>query len=248
VARIRKRESEEGVRERPAWIFPALVILAVAGLSTLFLYYYFGPTPAELLGREPRGSAKTEKVSAMIGGAHFSVPENYTRYRAQRSGGAITALDMHALLPGFEPFSPDEARKFSDNAPDSPVIFFTLRDAGATLDAERRLRDVYSRHFMNPRAEPGPSGLDLFRFRDDSGYKDQDLLVGGDAQGRLALLLCERETATNESPNCSRTVLLTPKLALSYRYKRSWIEDWQQIDRTLLNLIRAFEMETSLRE
>jgi len=248
VARIRKQESEDGVRERPAWIFPALVILAVAGLSTLFLYYYFGPTPAELLGRDPKGSIKTEKVTAVIGGTAFLVPQNYTRYRAQRSGGTITSLDMHALLPGFEPFSPSDAAKFRDNTPTSPVIFFTLRNAGNTLDAERRLRDVYSQHFRNPRAEPGPGGLDLFRFRDNSGYKDQDLLVGGDAQGRLVLLLCERETPTNESPNCSRTVLLTPKLALSYRYKRSRVENWQQIDRSLLNLIKAFEMESSLRE
>lgn len=249
VARARRSDDQDTVRERPAWIFPALVILAVAGLSTLFLYYYFGPTPAELLGREPKSSAKTEKVSALIGGKQFLVPENYTRYPSQRSGGTIAALDMHALLPGFDPFSPDDAEKFRNNAADSEVIFFTLRNAANTLDAERRLRDVYSKHFVKPRAERGPDGLDLFHFRDESGYKDQDLLVGADAHGRLVLLLCERQTITNESPNCSRTLLLTPQLALSYRYKRAHLEEWEQIDRQLQNLIQAFEINnSSLRE
>ena len=41
-----------------------------------FLYYYFGPTPAEFWAA-PKSSAKTEKVSALIGGKQFLVPENY---------------------------------------------------------------------------------------------------------------------------------------------------------------------------
>ncbi len=242
MARARRSDDEDSVRERPAWIFPALVILAIAAFSGLFLYYYFGPTPHELLGLAPSASSKTEKVRATIGDTSLLIPENYTRYPAQRSGGKLPAIDLHALLPKFEPFSPDRQEEFSNNAPDSPVIYFTLREAGTTLDAERRLREVYSNQFENPRAKPGPEGLDLFRFKANSGYKDQDLLVGVDSAGRLALLICERETPTTESPNCSRTMLLTPKLALIYRYKRAHIEDWNQIDRQVTELIKTFEM------
>ena len=88
--------------------------------------------------------------------------------------------------------------------------------------------------------EPGPNGLQLFRFRDNSGYANQDLLVGKDGEARILLLICDRIIAQIESPNCSRSLLLGPGLELSYRYKRHHIEDWLQIDEAVVSLVNGF--------
>lgn len=231
----------ELVHERPAWILPALVILTVTAFSSFFLYYYFGPTPGELLGYTPRASAESHKVEAVVGGTRFLIPENFTRYPSQRSGGNHIEIAMHALLPDFTPYSPDLQSEFSDNSPDAEVIFFTLHQADAMLSATRRLREIYAHHFITTKPDKSIPGLEKFTFREDSGYRGQDLLVGSDTDGRIVLLMCQHVTPLIPSPNCMRTLLLTHNLALTYRFKRKHLGDWQQIDDLMMRKIVSFE-------
>lgn len=237
-----KQSGGELVHERPAWILPAVVIAAVLIFSGLFLYYYFGPTTGELLGKDPKASAATRRIEAVIGGTRFLIPENYTRYPSQRSGGAQPEVAMHALLPDFTPYAPERQNEFLDNAPDASVIFFTLQEAAAMLPAERRLKEVYSKYLTSSAPEKDANGLERFGFRSDSGYKDQDLLVGTDTDGRLVLIICQRRTALTDSPNCTRSLLLTRNLALTYRYKRGQLDRWQRIDELIIRLVTSFEM------
>ena len=236
-----KQGGGELVHERPAWILPALVILAVTAFSVFFLYHYFGPTPGELLGHAPRASAERRKVEAIVGGTRFLIPENYTRYPSQRSGGVHREIALHALLPDFAPFTPERQEEFSDNSPDAQVIYFTLRESESMLPAERRLKEIYSKYFTSPKPEKDKTGLEKFSFRADSGYKDQDLLVGADTDGRLVLLVCQRVTPLVESPNCTRTLLLTQNLAMTYRYKRAHLAEWQRIDELMIRVVTSFE-------
>lgn len=236
-----KQDGGELVHERPAWILPALVILAVTAFSGLFLYYYFGPTPGELLGQSPRASAESRNVEAVVGGTRFLIPENYTRYPSQRSGGIHTEIAMHALLPDFSPYTPSLQSEFSDNSPDAEVIFFTLHQAEATLPAERRLKEIYARLFTSPTPKHMSNGLDRFTFKEDSGYRDQDLFAGTDNEGHLVLLICQHTTDLVESPNCTRTLLMTQGLALTYRYKRNHLDSWKRIDELMIRIITSFE-------
>ena len=148
---------------------------------------------------------------------------------------------MHALLPDFTPYAPSRQSEFSDNSPEAEVIFFTLHQAEATLPAERRLKEVYARHFTSPSPERMKDGLDKFTFKDDSGYRDQDLFAGTDSEGRLVLLVCQRQTELIESPNCTRTLLMTRSLALTYRYKRAHLDTWQRIDELMIRIVTSFE-------
>ncbi len=236
----RNQSNDELVRERPAWILPVLVFLGVLTFSGAFLYYYFGPTPGELLGLDPRASSASGEVEAIIGNTRFLIPENYTRYPSQRGGGRIAAVDMHALLPGLEPYSSERQDSFADNSAASDVIYFSLSESAAPLNSTRRLKDIYSKYLETTEPAEGPDGLQLFPFRADSGYADQDLLVGKDAEERMVLLLCERQTPLIESPNCSRSLLLGPDLELSYRYKRNHLDDWREIDGAVAELVAAF--------
>lgn len=236
----RNQSNDELVRERPAWILPALVFLGVLTFSVAFLYYYFGPTPGELLGLDPRASSASSEVEAIVGNKRFLIPENYTRYPSQRGGGRIAAVDMHALLPDLEPYSSERQESFADNSAASDVVYFSLSESAAPLNSARRLKDIYSKYLETTEPAEGPDGLQLFPFRADSGYADQDLLVGKDSEERMLLLLCERQTALIESPNCSRSLLLGPNVELSYRYKRAHLDEWREIDTAISELIEAF--------
>jgi len=51
--------SDQYVKERPAWLIPAIVGLGVTIFSALFGSYYFVPTPSEILGLDPRASDRS---------------------------------------------------------------------------------------------------------------------------------------------------------------------------------------------
>lgn len=243
MARGRSRDSsdDEFVRERPAWIIPALIFACVLTFSGAFLYYYFGPTPGELLGLDPRSSAATGEVEAIIGDSRFLIPEHYTRYPSQRSGGRRQVMDMHALLPDLRPYAPERQDEFNDNSAASDVVYFSLSEPATPLNGARRLKDIYSKYLATTEPQPGPDGLRLFPFRENSGYADQDLLVGTDEEERMVLIICDRVTALVESPNCTRSLLLGPSLELAYRYKRDHLEDWREIDAAVTALVARFE-------
>ena len=56
---------DAAVKERPAWLIPAIVALAILGLSAVFLYYYFGPSANEILGLSPKATA-SEEIAEVI--------------------------------------------------------------------------------------------------------------------------------------------------------------------------------------
>jgi hypothetical protein len=235
------RSDDELVRERPAWIIPLLVLVGVLIFSGAFLYYYFGPTPAEILGQDPRASAAEAKIEVIVGNTRFLIPEHYTRYPSQRAGGRQQAMDMHALLPDLAPWSPDRQDEFSDNSVRSEVIYFSLREKATPLNSARRFKTIYSKYLAAGEPQPGPDGLELYSFNEKSGYAGQDILVGKDSEDRMTLLLCDRRSALVESPNCSRSLLLGPNLELDYRYKREHLDDWRAIDDAVTSLVRNME-------
>jgi hypothetical protein len=226
-----RQTDDELVHERPAWMIPLLVFAGVLTFSVIFLYYYFGPTPAELLGRDARASSASVSIEYLIAGQRFVIPENYTRYPVQRGGGRMSVVDMHALLPDLQPYAPELQESFADNSIRSDVVYFSLSQRDAALSSARRLKDVYSKYLESVQPEEGPDGLQLFRFRDNTGK---------DAEDRIALLICDRRTALIESPNCYRSVLLGQNLELNYRFKRHHLDRWREIDRKVTALVDRF--------
>lgn len=235
----------EVVRERPAWLIPLLVAAGVVILSTVFLYYYFGPTPREILGLDPEVSDRAAEVEAVVGGIRYIIPENYTRYPVQRTGGVQREVAMHALLPDMEPYSAERLAEFQSNAPDSPVIHFAVREAGVTLPAEQRMRRVYAKYLDGETPKRDMLGMDRYTFLPGSGYDDQDLFTYRDSEDRLALLLCYRLSPLIDSPNCTRTLLLSNTVALTYRYKRAHRANWSEIDQAVTALVRDFDATPS---
>lgn len=232
--------SDPYVQERPAWLIPGVIGLAIAILSGLFAYYYFGPTPAELLGLDPRASDSQEKIDITIGDQQFLVPANFTRYPLQRAGGTQQQIDLHALLPSLSPYANDRQDEFESNDIDSDVVHLKIHVPGNLLPAARRLEAIYSRHLQSLEADPHPSGMDRYTFAEQSGYRDQDLFVYEEPGSAPILMLCFRESEVIFSPGCTRTLLLSDNVALTYRFKRHHHDNWRTIDQAILTLVNSF--------
>ncbi len=232
-------EYEQGARRHSGWLIPAAVFLVTAALSAGFLLYYLAPAPTSFIEEHPAPTSRVNSVALTVGGRHFTIPANYLPYRSTRQGGERKEVALYAALPDFRGYNDAEAHTFAGNLPDSPVVYMLLRDERINLTEVERLRRIYSGYVAESKGRPGPFGLTEYAFRDDSGYRGEDLFVG-ELGGKLIVLRCVRLSQNVPSPSCLRDVRLTKNVGLSYRFKRSQLSRWREIALGVQSLIHSF--------
>jgi hypothetical protein len=230
-------DQKEDVHQHSGWLIPAVFLFAILLLSGLFLGWYLRPGP-----RVPAAPTDQDTpVSLILGGQAFAVPANYIQNTSARSGGTQTSVSLAALFPSWHGYSDTEARAFTGNAPDSPVVRLSLRGDAGPLDAGARLARIYQPYITDAKGQAGPFGLTQYGFAKNSGYEHQDLFAGED-KGKLLLFLCEQPAAELPSPNCLATDQpLGKSVSLSYRFKRAYLSRWRELSGGVSALMARFE-------
>ena len=229
------------IKEHSGWWAPLAVIVAVVLLSLFVLLYYLAPNPVSFIEERPSPSARIETVQATVGGLALRIPANYLVFASARKGGARREIDVAAKLPDFQGYTEAERNIFFANGPTSPIVRIKIRGEPFEVPEAARLTRVYLGEVVDPRGTPGPYGLTLYEFRDDSGYRGEDLFVGHEGSAIIAML-CERPGAGVPSPNCLRDYPLRSGAALSYRFKREHLAQWRNIARGVSGLVASFEI------
>jgi hypothetical protein len=228
-------QSEE-IHRHSGWLVPAAFFCAILLLSGLFLGWYLRPGPK--VSAAPTGQLTL--VQMTVRGTAFAIPANYIESSAARAGGEMDSLALAALFPSWRGYSDAEARLFTGNAPDSPVIRLSLRGEPNNLDERARLERIYMPYISNPKGAAGSFGLTQYGFARDSGYERDDLFAGENEKG-LVLLLCERASAELPSPNCLAIDRpLAKNLSFSYRFKRAYLARWREVSAGVDVLIAKF--------
>ena len=231
-----RAKKTEIVHRHSGWLIPAGMFFALLLLSGLLLDWYLRPglkSPAA-----PTGQSNLVQVT--MRGTLFTIPANYIESSTARTGGERDAIILVALFPSWRGYSPTEARLFSGNAPDQPVIRLALHGDPGNLDGRARLNRIYLPHVMDPKGSQGPFGLTQYDFAENSGYDGNDLFAEETAAG-LVLLLCERASADFSSPNCLAVDRpLARNLSFSYRFKRAYLARWREMDAGVKGLLAKF--------
>ena len=242
--RSNRSQMGDDVTERPSWLVPAILVGITLIISGGYLYWYFGPSVGDLIGHTPNASIKTRPIDLSVSGVSFRIPENYTQFPRARKGGARDSVALHALLPRLEPFSASNARSFHNNGPESRVVHFQIEAFRSPLEEVERLERIYMPRVVDTLGKPVRAGLIRYEFADDRGrFKNEDLFVGKLEGGGKAVILCVKETEEVDNPNCRRDFEFGSQLSLSYRFKRSHLEDWREINGSILELINQFEAD-----
>ena len=225
-------------KERSGWLIPLAVFLVTAVLTGLVLLYYLSPTPSELIEEQSAPTDSSSVATLRIGPQEFHIPGNYIPYASARKGGSRTEVKLVALLPDLEGYSVGEASAFASDAADSRVLNLTLRAQPIYTERER-LDRIYLPQVADVNGAPGPYGLTQFTFKPSSSYRDEDLFVAKSDTGPV-VLRCTKPLPDSVAPTCLRDQQLVPGLALSYRFKRSHLADWADIDKSVREMIATF--------
>jgi hypothetical protein len=237
---------DDDAKRESTWGTPLRILLIVFVFAFGFLYYYFGPSLNELQGNRPEASAVTTPVAIIIGGQKFVIPENFTQFPRARRGGARENVALYAMLPGYKPYTLANELTFESNEPDSPIIHFQLESIRSPFDEEDRIKRVYLPSVADTKGERALYGLTHYQFLDGSGYQDHDLYIGLDALGHRAALTCGKNVQNILPSSCRRHTWLTNKVMLNYRFKRSRLKDWKEIDSGVRELALSFLREDTV--
>jgi len=234
----RSNDQSMEVKERSGWLIPLGVFFVTSCLSALVLAYYFAPGHATLGQELPSPTDATRRIALSVGAVNFHIPANYLPYPSTRSGGTQQEVTLAALLPDLAGFTLGATSEFEANAADSPVIYLTLKSRIPLPEHERFAR-IYRAQVQDEYGQEGPYGLRVYEFPADSGYHNQNLFFS-QADAASAAIICDKPDPNTPSPNCLRDLPLGGGLGVSYRFKRSRLAAWRQIDKDIRALIAGF--------
>jgi hypothetical protein len=235
----RPGEIDTAVRKHSGWLVPLSLLALIGALCALVLLYYLAPSANSLIEEHTSPIAGMYRVQLRVGSVTLFVPANYLPYPSERSGGPRREVAFYAELPDFRGFSDSVAAEFVGNSPNSRVIHMLVTRDTFGVGESARLKRIYLNEVVDRRGRSGPANLVEYTFRNDSGYRGEDLFVGRNA-GAEVVMRCTRPDAEVPSPNCIREVQYAPGILLSYRFKRSQINAWRLIADGVERLTASF--------
>jgi hypothetical protein len=233
-------DSDNTIRKRSGWLIPLGVFLVTAALSALVLLYYLAPSAPNFLEEQVSPTSRSDLIALRVHDLKLWIPANYLQFESARQGGTRKDISLFAILPDMAGWSNWEASNFSANTPDSPVVYLLIREEQLNLTEADRLARIYTAYLADPQGTPGPFGLTQYSFREDSGYRNQDLFVGQTHEGP-EVLRCDRLSAEVPNPSCLRDMPIGHAVALSYRFKREHLARWREIGDGVSRLIESFK-------
>ena len=230
---------DETVRRRSGWLIPMSVFGVTFVLSAVFLLYYLAPRGDSLFNEQAMPTSRSDVVTVSVNGRPFHIAANYLMYDSARSGGEHGEIAVFALLPDLSGWSNWAADAFASNAADSDVVFLTLhKDRFGVKESDKMVR-VYSDYLADRTGRDGPYGLRQYAFREDTGYRGEDLFVG-QTDGGPVVLRCVRLAPEVPSPSCLRETPLGHGVSLTLRFKRAHLEAWRDIAAKTDKLVASF--------
>lgn len=237
---VRSRDTDGRLaKQRSSWFAPAIAFFLAACLSAAVFAYYFAPGPPGLGEELPQPTDATRPVALTIGSARLRIPANYLPLTSARRGGSLSEVSLAAMLPRLDGYSLASAKDFAGNSAESPIVSLMIRSGRAPLPEAERLERIYRFQVETPEGQKQPEGLTRFSFRQDSGYRGQELFEGA-IDGRPIAVLCDRPAVDTPSPNCFRDIPYGEGMGLSYRFKRAHLAQWREIDSAVKALLGSF--------
>jgi hypothetical protein len=208
-----KRRRAHSPLAAPVAVFVAAITLAVSYVGYV-LWPRWPDVPVAL---------DAPALPIVVAGTSFTVEPAAIRMRVQRRPGAQERIDLAYVWPTLTP--PDPAEKASQTPAPVERLFVTIQGADGTLSPMQRVETIYPRYLV-PEPAAGPDGLTLRAFRDDTPYKDEELVFDSAAPAHF-LARCSKRGAVGAG-NC----LLDRRIGeadITIRFSREWLSDWRKV-------------------
>lgn len=231
---LRGRTRQPRALSRPLALWVAAIVIAIAvvfGLRAAMNAYYAN---AVLSGF----TSDTTPVELVIASEPLAVPANMIRSAKVRAGGETERIELAVHWPTLGGYTEELAGAFRGEDGTASIVYLGISPREMAADSTGRLADVYSRFFVGP-ASPGPHGLVGRRLSEESGYGGE-IVFFTPAEAEPFVTRCIDGENPEIRATCLRDINIGNGLSLLYRFDRSRLADWAELDASLKALAARF--------
>lgn len=216
-------------------VFYAFCFLAIASLGINLAGKWAGSGIA--MGGHSDDRTPREIV---LGKDVLAVPGNMIRFAAARRDGEAGRLDLYVRWPQMDGYSSAASDAFNHVDGARGILFLSFEPRMMSRDMSSRFEPIY-RNLIEDEARPGPGGLEIHRFAENSGYVDEVLVVSEATAGEPFVMRCLAGKAARESlAPCERDIHLGHDLSLTYRMPPELAGEWREVERKVRALADGF--------
>ncbi len=221
-----------------------LILVTLAGFvlsGGSIMAFYFLPNQDLLTGERRSAGNMNKLIHVEYGGDEYIIPEPFVRNVERSLGGEVQRIEARLPWPYW---SGDRKQIFADalnNLDGSLFISFEKRQDNLT--PEQRFARIYIRFFAGP-PEKAPEGLKFYTFRSNAPYPLAELYLGN-VDGRQVIIRCEPAAERSGPALCESEIPLNPTTLARYRFHRSHLTEWRDLDKMARELISTFRQPGS---
>jgi hypothetical protein len=199
----------------------AVAMTSIAALALIYVVYLLWP-------RWPDAPVAVDApaIPVVVGDVLFRSPPGAIRQQVQRRPGTYDRVGLVYEWPTLQPAAtlPKTAGE-KTAAKTTERLFVDIAATTTTMVPEERLKQIYPRYVETP-PQPGPGGLTLQTFRNDTPYRGEDLLYDASAPDRF-LVRCTRDVKLVRG-SCLYERFFG-QADMTARFPRAWLEDWRGV-------------------
>ena len=215
-------------------VFYAFVALAILSVAISVGGRWFGHTISM--------AGYTDDISLheiVIGNEIISAPANMIRFEKSRRDGVASRLDLYLRWPEMDGYSEAARLAFNNTDGQKRIIFLGFEPRMMSRDMSGRLQPIYSALTVQP-GVPGPEGMTLYGFRENTGYLNEVLAVAARPGEPAFVARCLSGAEAEESlAPCERDVFVGQDLSLTYRFPRELLGEWRALDAAVIAKAKA---------
>lgn len=198
-------------------------------------------------------STNPRLVRLEIGDRIFMIPQNHIWSREDWKGGRVTGVNLHALLPGFQPYTDTNEHEFKKPGRETRISI-TLREHNnpnslSTSTSMTRV-EVFHRRTHNSNSneaesfikQEGANGLQLWIKQDTS--PKSEIYVASKKNGDFYWLECSRD-GEHPNPSCDTLVEYSNQSVIRYSFSKKFLPQWEELDNQVLSFIANFDQSTT---
>ncbi len=213
----------------------ALSLLLLVGLFSIaggIMAFYFLKNPDILFADHTRQNPVKTPVHVRFEDGKFEIPD-YLLVKVSRN--ALRSVKKINLVIPLN-WLPDQAPvAFTRKSDMSEWLLASISKRTSFLSDRDRLNDIF-RYYIAAPAATHSSGLLRYRFKPKSPYGSIELFTD-DLQDPGFLIRCELQSSVHGTRLCSRQMPISSRLTMLYKFPRSQINQWQQVHKTIQNLL-----------
>lgn len=225
----------------------------IVGIFSILILFFLAFLKYEISQKSDIGvgySSAQEIISLKIGDRFFAIPKNYIWSREDWKGGEATGVNIHTLLPGFDPLR-DENSDIFRNPKYMRKVNILISEHSVSGSKTGRVKmtrmSIYERKLydhgtgLKRKVEDYPARFGLTKkVFDPPSVVDEEIFFGEKKNGNIYWVSCPPENKYM-TPSCKTSVEYSPKVFIKYSFPVRYLDRWEEIDDGVIELIKGFE-------